>query len=47
MAIAQLPDPLRIDVEAQGVALFAEGDGQRQADIAQPDHGDAGLLRSE
>src|SRR5690606_26149253 len=40
----QLLDAVGVDVEAHGRVLTAEGGGQRQADIAQPDHGDADVV---
>jgi hypothetical protein len=34
---------LRVDVEADHPAALAERDGERQADIAEPDYADRGL----
>ena len=36
----QLMDPTRVDVVTHDVQLLAELDRQRQADIAEPHHGD-------
>src|SRR2546429_7063498 len=38
---AQLSDPLRVHVEADGLVLLAKLDRERQADVAQPHHSDA------
>ena len=40
VAVAQLADPLRVDVEADDVEVPRQRDGQRQPDIAEPDDDD-------
>ena len=42
-AAAQFADPFGVDVKAHGSITIPEVDGQRQADIAQADHGDRGV----
>ena len=43
-AVPEFGDPALVDVEAGRRPVTAEGDGERQSDIAETDDADAGIL---